>query len=217
MLALALGRPLGVVDSDCDVELPVDVDDDNLAEYFSLGALVSQQPLSLMAGTNALTGLYKIAGRVLRGVYGLDLCKDHLEPEKRAELQRTVESLDKELTKWCEDLPVEFKSDPVNEKQVSMGAVLFTHYYSILTTLHRNFLPVKNPRAALFHCDVISREGISVDLRIQLDVRNAVVRKSLSHQVFGVLIRAKRLISRISCETVFFDLEAGVCVCGARC
>jgi hypothetical protein len=147
MLALALGRPLGVVDSDCDVELPVDVDDDNLAEYFSLGALVSQQPLSLMAGTNALTGLYKIAGRVLRGVYGLDVCKDHLEPEKRAELQRTVESLDKELTKWCDDLPVEFKSEPVNEKQVSMGAVLFTHYYSILTTLHRNFLPVKKDQS----------------------------------------------------------------------
>jgi len=147
MLALALGRPLAVVDSDCDVELPVDVDDDNLAEYFSLGAQASQQYLSLMAGANALTGLYKIAGRVLRGVYGLDLCKDQLEPEKRAELQRTVESLDKELTKWCDDLPVEFKSEPVNEKQVSMGAVLFTHYYSVLTTLHRNFLPVKRDQS----------------------------------------------------------------------
>src|SRR5882762_2728153 len=143
MLALALGRPLGVEDSDCDVELPVEVDDDHLSNYFSLGAQASQQYLSLMTGTNALTGLYKIAGRVLREVYSLELCRDQLEPEKRVELQRTVETLDRELTKWCDDLPVEFKSDPINEKQVSMGAALCSHYYSVLTTLHRNFLPVK--------------------------------------------------------------------------
>ncbi|KAG5220789.1 zinc cluster transcription factor [Salix suchowensis] len=35
MLALALGRPLGVNDSDCDVEMPVEVDDDHLSEYFT--------------------------------------------------------------------------------------------------------------------------------------------------------------------------------------
>jgi hypothetical protein len=147
MLALALGRPLGVEDSDCDVELPVEVDDDHLSNYFSLGAQASQQYLSLMTGTNALTGLYKIAGRVLREVYSLELCRDQLEPEKRVELQRTVESLDRELTKWCDDLPVEFKSDPINEKQVSMGAALCSHYYSVLTTLHRNFLPVKKDQS----------------------------------------------------------------------
>jgi hypothetical protein len=142
MLALALGRPLGVEDSDCDVELPVEVDDENLSEYFSIGAQTSRSYLSLMTGTNALTGLYKIAGRVLRQVYAIDNCKDHLEPEKKAELQRSVESLDKELTKWCDELPVEFKSEPVTEKQVSMGAVLCSDYYSVLTTLHRNFMRV---------------------------------------------------------------------------
>jgi hypothetical protein len=147
MLALALGRPLGVEDADCDVELPVDVDDEDLPAYFSVGAQMSQQHLPLMKGTNALTGLYKIAGRVLREVYALELCKDHLEPEKRAELQRTVESLDRELTKWCDDLPRAFKSEPIDEKQVSMGAVLCSHYYSVLTTLHRNFLPVKRDQS----------------------------------------------------------------------
>lgn len=121
----------------------MNVDDDNLPEYFSLGSQASEQHLSLMAGTNALTGLYHIAGRVLRQVYALDKCREHLEPEKRSELQRIVESLDKELTKWCDDLPLQFKSEPVNEKQVSMGAILCSHYYSVLTTLHRNFLPVK--------------------------------------------------------------------------
>ncbi|KAI0080746.1 hypothetical protein K474DRAFT_1589402 [Panus rudis PR-1116 ss-1] len=142
MLALALGRPLGIEDSDCDVELPVDVDDEQLPEYFA-GATLQNATPSLMKGFIELCSLYKIGGRVLRQVYGLDKCKEHLEPEKRAELNRSVESLDRALTKWCDELPVVFKSQPLTDKHVSLGAVLCSHYYSILTTLHRNFLPVK--------------------------------------------------------------------------
>ncbi|KAJ7667783.1 fungal-specific transcription factor domain-containing protein [Mycena polygramma] len=142
MLALALGRPLGINDSDCDVEFPAEVDDEHLPEYFSGATLAQRQP-SLMAGSIALTCLYRIAGRVLREVYALDNCKDHLESEKKAELQKTVEALDTELTKWCDDLPAVFKSQSETDEQVSMGAVLCSHYYSVLTTLHRNLLPVK--------------------------------------------------------------------------
>lgn len=142
MLALALGRPLGAEDVDCDVELPVDVDDELLPEYFA-GTTINREPPQLMKGFIDLTILYRIAGRVLRQVYALDKCRDNLEPEKRAELQRAVESLDSQLTKWCDDLPEAFKSRPMTDKQVSMGAVLCSHYYSILVTLHRNFMPVK--------------------------------------------------------------------------
>lgn len=141
MLAIALGRPLGVNDSDCDVELPVDVDDGNLPEYFA-GANVQKRP-SLMTGIIALTKLYEIGGRVLRQVYSLEICKDHLEPDRRSTLQQTVEALDVELTKWCDELPIIFKSQSETDEQVSMGAVLCSHYYSMLTTLHRNLLPVK--------------------------------------------------------------------------
>ncbi|KAI0356597.1 hypothetical protein OH77DRAFT_1520108 [Trametes cingulata] len=142
MLALALGRPLAIEDADCDVEIPVELDDELLQRYFQ-GEQMPQGQISLMRGFIELIELYKIAGRVLREVYALDKTKDTLEPDKRAELHRSVEALDRSLTKWCEDLPVEFKSHPVTEKQVSMAAVLCSHYYSILTTLHRNFLPVK--------------------------------------------------------------------------
>ncbi|KAG9219210.1 hypothetical protein CCMSSC00406_0001620 [Pleurotus cornucopiae] len=142
MLALALGRPLGVNDSDCDVEMPVEVDDDHLSEYFT-GAPMTQRQPSLMAGFTYLISLYEIAGRVLREVYALENCKEHLEPEQKANLQKLVESLDNELTKWCDELPAVFKSQSETDEQVSMGAVLCSHYYSVLTTLHRNFLPVK--------------------------------------------------------------------------
>ncbi|KAH7887951.1 fungal-specific transcription factor domain-containing protein [Phlebopus sp. FC_14] len=142
MLALALGRPLGIEDADCDVELPVDVDDEYLQEYFS-GVNSTQQLPSLMSGTIALVTLYQIAGRVLRQVYALDSCKEVLEPEKRVELQRSVEALDLELSRWFEELPTSFKGQAATDKHVSMNAVLRSHYYSVLTTLHRNFLPVK--------------------------------------------------------------------------
>lgn len=97
---------------------------------------------SLMAGFIALVQLYKIAGRVCREIYGLDKCKENLEQEKMTELLESVQTLDKELTEWCNDLPPAFKSHPATEAQVAMGAVLCSHYYSVLTTLHRNFLPV---------------------------------------------------------------------------
>ncbi|TFK76133.1 hypothetical protein BDN72DRAFT_810181 [Pluteus cervinus] len=142
MLALALGRPLGINDSDCDVELPVDVDDDYLPEYFA-GASLTPKQRSLMAGTVCMIQLYNIGGRVLRQVYGLENCRDQLEPERKVELQKLVESLDNELTKWCDDLPAIFKSQSETDEQVSLGAVLCSHYYSILTTLHRNLIPVK--------------------------------------------------------------------------
>ncbi|CCM02825.1 uncharacterized protein FIBRA_04937 [Fibroporia radiculosa] len=143
MLALALGRPLAIEDADCDVELPIEVDDEQLPEYFA-GATMSQQAPSLMKGFVELTLLFQLAGQVLRQVYALDKCRDNLEQEKRAELQRAVESLDNSLARWCDELPAVFKSCPATEKQVSMGAVLCSHYYSILTTLHRNFLPVRH-------------------------------------------------------------------------
>jgi hypothetical protein len=142
MLALALGRPIGAEDVDCDVELPIDIDDDCLTDYFAGAPMTSETP-SLMTGFISLISLYNIAGRVMRAVYGVDMADMTTDPDKRAQLQISVDALDKELTKWLDNLPPVFKSTMINEKQVSMGAALCSHYYSILTALHRNLLPVK--------------------------------------------------------------------------
>jgi len=100
MLAIALGRPLGVEDTDCDVEMPLSVDDHQLPEYFAslanspastsgsnrdlpgsvppLGSTDTKHP-SLMAGFNALTDLYRIAGKILRSIYAVnavEVCKE---------------------------------------------------------------------------------------------------------------------------------------------
>ncbi|KAF8761802.1 Fungal specific transcription factor domain [Rhizoctonia solani] len=142
MLAVALGRPVGIDDTDCDVELPVPLDDEALQDFFARKAVDRSSP-SLMYGFIALTTLYKIAGKVLRSVYALDKCKGHLRVEKLAELQSSVDRLDSQLNAWCEELPDCFKSHPTTPKQVSLGAILCSTYYAILITLHRNFLPTR--------------------------------------------------------------------------
>ncbi|KAF8741312.1 Fungal specific transcription factor domain, partial [Rhizoctonia solani] len=142
MLAVALGRPVGIDDTDCDVELPVPLDDEALQDFFARKPVDRSSP-SLMYGFIALTTLYKIAGKVLRSVYALDKCKGHLRVEKLAELQSSVDRLDSQLNAWCEELPDCFKSHPTTPKQVSLGAILCSTYYAILITLHRNFLPTR--------------------------------------------------------------------------
>ncbi|KAI0254283.1 fungal-specific transcription factor domain-containing protein [Lactifluus subvellereus] len=146
MLALALGRPIGAEDVDCDVELPIDIDDDFLPDYFAGAPMTSETP-SLMTGFISLISLYNIAGRVMRQVYGVDMVDSVTDPEKRTQLQVNVDALDQELTKWLENLPPAFKSSMINERQVSMGAALCSHYYSVLTALHRNLLPVRRDQS----------------------------------------------------------------------
>ncbi|KAF8917781.1 fungal-specific transcription factor domain-containing protein [Mucidula mucida] len=141
MLAVALGRPLGINDSDCDVEFPIEVDDDLLPQFLSDPEM--EKPMSLMTGFIALTKLYKIAGRVLREVYALENCKDNLEPERKVDLERTVEILHGEVTQWCDNLPPNLKNQSTTNEQAAMAAVLCSHFYSVLTTLHRNLLPVR--------------------------------------------------------------------------
>ncbi|KAG9016252.1 hypothetical protein FRB90_003606 [Tulasnella sp. 427] len=110
MLAGTLGRPLGTEDSDCDVELPLPIDDVDLPAHFQtvveMGASPSMRDLpeasielsnkSLMAGFNALTELYVIVGKVLRTVYAVDAVEACKEAVERT--QAHVAALDKELT-----------------------------------------------------------------------------------------------------------------------
>jgi hypothetical protein len=127
-----------------------------------------------MTGSIALTSLYKIGGRVLREVYALENCKDHLEPDRKAELQKTVELLDAELTKWCDDLPAAFKSQSETDEQVSMGAVLCSHYYSVLTTLHRNLLPVKRDQPVTAKSTVKAVSSARSCIRLAPSMKNVV-------------------------------------------
>ncbi|KAH7100638.1 fungal-specific transcription factor domain-containing protein [Auriculariales sp. MPI-PUGE-AT-0066] len=147
MLAVALGRPLGIEDIDCDVELPLAIDDDDIHAYFDHESNVKENKFSLMTGFIALINLTKKAGLILRTVYGLNNCKEDMTAEEVTAVQVAIDAFDVELTKWCTDLPPAFKSNPVGAKQVTMGAVLCSSYYAILITLHRKVMPTRTAQA----------------------------------------------------------------------
>ncbi|KAI5833483.1 hypothetical protein K523DRAFT_295915 [Schizophyllum commune Tattone D] len=146
MLALSLGRPLGINDADCDVEQLVPVDDDYLPDYLMHKVAPNTRPF-LMTGFILLTKLYHLAGRMLREVYSLDIVKDNGDPDKQAQLQRTVEMLDTALQRWLDEIPEVFKNRSERDEHVCVGTVLLSHYYSVQMALHRNHLPVKRVQA----------------------------------------------------------------------
>ncbi|KZT62356.1 hypothetical protein CALCODRAFT_548993 [Calocera cornea HHB12733] len=139
LLAIALGRPLGIEDSDCDVELPLPLDDEALRLHLD-GAPMGE-PSTIMVGFIALTELAKIGGQMLRQVYAVNKTGFHLDAAQSAALQESVDALDAQLSKWCDGLPPELRSKPKGEKEIFMAAVLCTSYYAILISLHRVFLP----------------------------------------------------------------------------
>lgn len=134
MLALALGRPLGVDDRDCDAEFPIQVDDDHLQAFLD-NKLAQQTSPSPMVGFVALSALFKIGGEVLRRIYSV---KNNSISE--ADLQVAIDDLDCQLTDWCERLPPAFKYLPSNEQQTRIGSILASSFYAILITLHRKSL-----------------------------------------------------------------------------
>ena len=179
MLALALGRPIGAEDVDCDVEPPIALDDELLPDFLNGAPMTSETP-SLMTGFTSLISLYVIAGRVMRQVYGVDMAESLADPEKRTQLQVHVDTLDKELTQWLDNLPPVFKSKMNNDKQVSMGAALCSHYYSVLTALHRNLLPVRRGQPPAPRSSAKAVSSARTCIRLAPFIKNVV---PLSHHL----------------------------------
>ncbi|KAF8592537.1 hypothetical protein K439DRAFT_1400441 [Ramaria rubella] len=134
MLAIALGRPLGIDDRDCDAEFPIQVDDDHLQPFLD-NTLAPQTSPSPMVGFVALSALFKIGGDVLRRIYSVKN-----SGVSDIDMQIAIDDLDAQLTDWCERLPPAFKYLPSNEQQTRIGSTLASSYYAILITLHRRSL-----------------------------------------------------------------------------
>jgi hypothetical protein len=126
-----------------------------------------------MTGFTSLVSLYRIAGRVMRQVYGVDMA-DIVDPEKHTQLQAHVDALDKDLTKWQDNLPSVFKSKMNSDKQVSMGAALCSHYYSVLTALHRNLLPVRQGQPPAPRSSAKAVSSARICIRLAPFIKNVV-------------------------------------------
>jgi hypothetical protein len=57
-------------------------------------------------------------GKVLRHVYATDKLKGNISKEKAEELQKVVDRLDLQLTKWCDTLHPNLRQSPLTPQMV---------------------------------------------------------------------------------------------------
>ncbi|WVQ84324.1 hypothetical protein IAT38_006476 [Cryptococcus sp. DSM 104549] len=151
MMSITLGRPLGVDDLDIDVAYPADIDDEGLRKLVEAGGGTSTPTLdvepqaSTMSGFVALTKLCKIAGRVAHLLYRPSNGRSVSDQSWAVSQQNAINKLDKLLRDWLDnEVPPKYK-DASDTRSVSLvSAILSNSYFTILITLHRNFLP-SNP------------------------------------------------------------------------
>ncbi|WVN84929.1 uncharacterized protein L203_100065 [Cryptococcus depauperatus CBS 7841] len=147
MMSIFLGRPLGVDDLDVDVAYPVEVDDAALAKMEATAIqtptdLEKEPEASTMSGFVALTKLCKIAGRVVHLLYRPSGGRSMNDQGWAMVQQNAINKMDMLLRDWLEnDVPSKYK-DPSESHSISLlSAILSNSYFTILITLHRNFLP----------------------------------------------------------------------------
>ncbi|KAK0498377.1 hypothetical protein EDD18DRAFT_1351062 [Armillaria luteobubalina] len=138
VLSIALGRPSGAHDDDCNVEMPAELDDAQLLASVE-GATISKTGDSYMTGFVALLEIYIIAGKVMRFVHSLQINDPQSE-----QTRKTVAAIDAELEHWLNHLPptVRFAANNrQNPKMLTLCLITFFVYYSAVIDLHRPFIP----------------------------------------------------------------------------
>ncbi|GAA98844.1 uncharacterized protein L969DRAFT_76596 [Mixia osmundae IAM 14324] len=145
-LSAGLGRPLAIQDEDVDLDLPLEVDDETLADLNTartaeeVPAMPSTKP-NLIMGFNCHVRLAKILGKALRTIYAIkrdDVRRDKLPLWE----QRTAAELDSALNQWLEQLPAHLKwnaEDPHPQYGVQSAECLMS-YYEVQILVHRDFL-----------------------------------------------------------------------------
>ncbi|KAK7471016.1 hypothetical protein VKT23_002429 [Stygiomarasmius scandens] len=163
VLSMALGRPAGTHDDDCDADMPAQLDDAQLTALRD-GNAVSSQEKSFMTGFVALLRIYVIAGRIMRFVQS-----KHIDDPKSETTRKTVAALDADLAGWINGLPpcIRFSANDTNNPQMlSLCLIAFFVYYSSIIFLHRPFIPdqpfIPSDLTSLVQCISAARSCIRI-------------------------------------------------------
>lgn len=116
---------MGIEDSDCDCEMPLDIDDNSLESYCASRSTSTTSPsqplhqpslpLSRLTGFLAFSRLCKIAGKVVRTMSALQMKR----PQRAKDLRKMVKALDQELADWLRDVPDAIKFSAKSSDQIA--------------------------------------------------------------------------------------------------
>ncbi|KAK8858801.1 hypothetical protein IAR55_003031 [Kwoniella newhampshirensis] len=142
ILSVSLGRPSGVNDDDCDVELPSD-------QYCCEGSDLRREAPgnNPMTGFKSLLEIYAIAGRIERDAHNISFLKKYDNCADSPEVQETINKLDSMLDEWSDTLPDSVRYAANDPQRTDMFALcLLGHFalYACTLNLHRPFMPDLN-------------------------------------------------------------------------
>ncbi|KAJ3506007.1 hypothetical protein NLJ89_g7113 [Agrocybe chaxingu] len=153
LISTALGRPLSVQDEDCDLDLPIDCDDEYW-EHPDPAQRFKQPPTkpSLITSFILQLKLNKILAICIRMIYSLNKMNMRLGFVGEQWKAHIVAELDSGLNKWLQSVPehLRWDSDDVKSDQFfnqSMSLHAMWHYTQIL--IHRPFIPSPNKPSTL--------------------------------------------------------------------
>jgi hypothetical protein len=136
---------MGVDDSDCNCEMPLDMDDAQLEAYCNESPNLRSKPScpSRLAGFISFSKLCYISGRIVRVMNPLQMrqMRKKVGPKRLKEKQKLVESLDAELSEWLRTVPDSIKfsanSMDMDSPHLTMCVILYIVHAGCVINLHR--------------------------------------------------------------------------------
>lgn len=154
ILCANVGRPRATGPFDCNLDLPIECDDEYMEN--SDPSLAFKQPPgkpSKIAYFNAHIKLLLILGSAQRTIYAVK--KREPRPGKTIDEwnQEIVTALDSALNSWADSIPDHLRWDPCRTDPLhsDQSAVLYALYYYVQILVHRPFItPRANPTSLTF-------------------------------------------------------------------
>ena len=142
VLSNCLGRPMAVEDGDCDCEIPLDLDDEELQSYCkNPESFLGDQNTSRLTGFIVFTKLCKVSGQIARSMTSLMLQRKDKNLGKARKLRKLVTELENELSEWLQRVPDVIKFSVNDCDQASPHLTMCVISYSIhagcIINLHR--------------------------------------------------------------------------------
>ncbi|KAF7965830.1 hypothetical protein HWV62_41248 [Athelia sp. TMB] len=149
----SLGRPCCVDETDFDLDLPIEVDD----QFWEMGdsSASFQQPLgkpSLVTAFNYFLNLTQVMSFALRTLYSVNRSKDNLGgPQGPAWQEELVMQMNNAMTGWVDSVPEHLRWTPGMEDLVfsTQAATLYTSYYLVQILIYKPF--IQRPLAGKAH------------------------------------------------------------------
>ncbi|KIX97987.1 uncharacterized protein Z520_06066 [Fonsecaea multimorphosa CBS 102226] len=147
-LCTLMGRPLGLPDEQCDLRLPLDVNDTDL-ESSQPTSSRSDEPLTSMSSAIHLFKLAKFNSEIKSVLYCMERQYPPYTPPTTSDIARWKEDMLNRLRKWKEEIP----RHPQGSERSCINHLMEIKYHELIMLVHRPNPVFQHPtKAALREC-----------------------------------------------------------------